>query len=248
MADNGTTDDKQRWAGETAISPGLGIFRGHSGDNRPHRHWAHQISIGLDREVVFDIEGKEVCAPAVLIAAGTRHRQHNGETLSLYIDPLVNVDIPVTLDTKQSKWKALADNEAQVLVSRFPREKSLQDTLQQIALPEPLTLVDNQRLAAVIAKIQASTQGNNNISRDELAALCRLSPSRFSHWFSEQTGLPLRSYRKWLRLITALEIALTTTNLSQAATEAGFSDQAHFTRAVREAFGISPTQLMKLLA
>ncbi|WP_372799588.1 helix-turn-helix domain-containing protein [Litorivivens sp.] len=58
----------------------------------------------------------------------------------------------------------------------------------------------------------------------------------------------MRSYRKWLRLITALEIALTTTNLSQAATEAGFSDQAHFTRAVREAFGISPTQLMKLLA
>ncbi|WP_372778201.1 helix-turn-helix domain-containing protein, partial [Litorivivens sp.] len=84
-------------------------------------------------------------------------------------------------------------------------------------------------------------------SRDQLAARVNLSPSRFSHWFTEQTGLPLRSYRKWLRLILALQTAVVTGNLSLAASQAGFADQAHFSRAVGDAFGITASQIVSLI-
>ena len=103
------------------------------------------------------------------------------------------------------------------------------------------------KLTLVLAELNKAVEDNATIDREQLARICHLSPSRFSHWFSQKTGMPLRSYRKWLRLIKALEAAVLTRSLSHAAVDAGFSDQSHFTRAVSEAFGVSPTDILKLL-
>jgi len=86
-----------------------------------------------------------------------------------------------------------------------------------------------------------------SISRAELAKKVRLSPSRFSHWFSESTGLPLRSYKKWLKLLTGFELSRQM-SLTDAAIASGFSDQAHFCRSVTEAFGVSPAVIQRLLS
>lgn len=57
------------------------------------------------------------------------------------------------------------------------------------------------------------------MGRDEMAALVHLSPTRFSHWFVEQTGLPLRSYAKWLHLTQALQHLAKGVRLIEAAHE-----------------------------
>ncbi|MEQ3620949.1 MAG: helix-turn-helix domain-containing protein [Marinobacter sp.] len=73
------------------------------------------------------------------------------------------------------------------------------------------------------------------------------SSSRFSHWFSEQAGLPFRSYKKWLKLLLAFELTQSR-SLTDAAITAGFSDQAHFCRAAMEAFGVNPATIKQLLS
>lgn len=79
------------------------------------------------------------------------------------------------------------------------------------------------RLPTVIATLQTSIASGADIARQALAEIIDLSPSRFSHWFVDQTGLPLRRYRKWLRLTVAINHVAQSASLTDAAHAAGFA-------------------------
>lgn len=78
---------------------------------------------------------------------------------------------------------------------------------------------------------------------DDVAASAKLSPSRFQHLFKEQTGVPFRRYRIWVRMGAAVRAIAAGNTLTEAALAAGFSSSAHFSAAFREMFGLSPSQL-----
>ena len=78
--------------------------------------------------------------------------------------------------------------------------------------------------------------------------MVHVSPERFSHWFVEQTGLPLRSYLKWVRLIESLRQLAAGGSLTEAAHLGGFSDSAHLSRTFRAMLGSSPANLLKQVA
>ena len=76
-----------------------------------------------------------------------------------------------------------------------------------------------------------------------LSTAVALSPSRLSHLFREQVGLPIRRFLLWLRLREALSAVARGESLTTAAHAAGFSDAAHFTRTFRRMLGIAPSEL-----
>ena len=88
--------------------------------------------------------------------------------------------------------------------------------------------------------LQQGVYAGTAMNRAELARLAGLSETRFSHWFKEKTGMPLRSYRKWLRLVHGVEKVLSGNSLIDAAHAADFSDQAYFSRTFKSAFGVTP--------
>ena len=239
------------WQGEAALAPGLGLFRGHSGDNRAHRHWAHQVSLAVDGSIKFEIDDIVYCGAGFLIPAGAIHRQLEANVFSIYVDPtsafLDALSLPLS---HPPAVLGLSEANIQKLVSLFPADCPLSECLARFFKAfetESSRQQADPKLTLVLAELKKSIEDNVAIDREQLASICYLSPSRFSHWFSQETGMPLRSYRKWLRLIKALETAVLTRNLSHAAVDAGFSDQSHFTRAVSEAFGVSPTDILELL-
>ena len=75
----------------------------------------------------------------------------------------------------------------------------------------------------------------------EVARAAALSVSAASRIFHREFGLPLRVYVRRLRLRTALARIAEYHDLSQVALELGFFDHAHFTRAFRLEFGITPS-------
>lgn len=77
---------------------------------------------------------------------------------------------------------------------------------------------------------------------DELARAVALSPYTASRVFHREAGLPLRTYNRRLRLRTALARIADRHALSQVALELGFFDHAHFTKAFRAEFGITPSE------
>lgn len=114
----------------------------------------------------------------------------------------------------------------------------------------PTDMADDteHRLEKVVEAIQTQLAEGRDIDRDSLAAIVNLSPTRFSHWFVERTGVPLRSYKKWLKLRVTVDAVLEGKNPMQAAMMAGFSDLAHMGRAFSESFGFTYTDAMKAWA
>lgn len=95
------------------------------------------------------------------------------------------------------------------------------------------------RIAHVVASLEAGTDDLPGV-----AAACRqvgLSAHHFQHLFTREIGVPYRRYRAWRRMRTAIASVAAGSRLTAAAHEAGFCDQAHFTRDFRRTFGAPPS-------
>jgi AraC-like DNA-binding protein len=81
------------------------------------------------------------------------------------------------------------------------------------------------------------------ITLEQVARVAYLSPSRFRHLFAEQTGMGLRQYVLWRRLVSVWELRTRGVSLSDAAHTAGFAESAHLARTSRRMMGIPPSLL-----
>lgn len=82
-------------------------------------------------------------------------------------------------------------------------------------------------------------------SLEEAARESRLSPSRLMHLFSKEMGIALRPYLRWRRLWHAIQLALQSQSLTEAAHCAGFSDQSHLSRTARKTLGRSLSEVLR---
>jgi AraC family transcriptional regulator, arabinose operon regulatory protein len=85
---------------------------------------------------------------------------------------------------------------------------------------------------------------NPACSLRELAQELRLSYTGTSHYFSRAVGLPLRSYRLWLKYFTAANLRLRGGTLTKIAHAAGFTDSSHLSHTWQASYGLSPSYSM----
>ncbi|MFZ3152960.1 helix-turn-helix domain-containing protein [Pseudomonas sp.] len=228
------------WVGQAWIGPGLGLFLGQAGNNQCHRHMAVQLAIGLQEPVRVVTSDGELCAPAVAIRAGLEHRIEASRLLSIYLDPFCAEARALSLN---EPLQSLALGDPGTLLQALQRVDSPAADLRQalnllLRLPPPVPLDPRlQRLLPLLDDLDCSLQ--------QLAQQAHLSPSRFSHWFKACSGLPLRSYRKWHRLIRALQAVAAGHNLTTAAHAAGFADAAYFSRSFRSLLGLDPSSALE---
>jgi AraC-like DNA-binding protein len=86
-----------------------------------------------------------------------------------------------------------------------------------------------------------SSRLDERVPLEQLAAVARLSPTRLTHLFTSQIGMPIKQYVVWLRLVRVIEAMRTRQQLGTLAHASGFPDQAAFTRSYRNAWGRTPT-------
>ncbi|WP_298184263.1 helix-turn-helix domain-containing protein [uncultured Pseudomonas sp.] len=229
------------WRGKAWVSPGLGIFLGYTGSHERHSHMAHQVTIGLGGQVTVRAQSQALTAPAICIKAGTLHQIEGDEVLSIYLD---------ALSEEARAMNCIAA--AQLVSIPAGNTSAIEQLLETPELPAQLVREEVRRLLglkmpqAADPRMRAVLQAleERQDDRARLAELVHLSPTRFSHWFVEQTGLPLRSYRKWSRLVVALRFVSVGHNLTAAAHAAGFADAAHFSRSFRALFGLDPSSAL----
>ena len=233
--------DTVRWAGHAWVGPGIGVFHGRAGHQDWHHHQAHQISVSLDSPVSVETPLDIHTGSAVFIPAGLQHRLSANRVLSIYLDALSDEARALCGAEEARVIEITPEDIAPIIeVLREPGHTALQ---VRAGVRKSLRLSDppppDPRLTKVVEALRSGQMG-----REEMAALVHLSPSRFSHWFVEQTGLPLRSYAKWLRLTQALQHVAKGVRLTEAAHAAGFSDSAHFSRTFRTLLGIDPSSAL----
>jgi len=97
----------------------------------------------------------------------------------------------------------------------------------------------------VMRMLRRHSLDNRTTSLVELSRVAGLSPSRFAHVFTESIGVPLRPYKRWLRLQCAARELVMGRTVTQAAHVAGFADAAHLTRTFRRTLGARPRELIQ---
>jgi AraC-like DNA-binding protein len=98
--------------------------------------------------------------------------------------------------------------------------------------------------ARVIAAVELIGRRLDDVpSLEEVAREVRLSPSRFRHLFVEHTGMPMRTYVLWRRLLRVWSLLVHGESLTDAAHVAGFADSAHLSRTARAMFGLPPSPM-----
>lgn len=95
------------------------------------------------------------------------------------------------------------------------------------------------RIRGVITQLRSCLDARTPL--EQLADAARLSPSRLTHLFTEQVGMPIKQYVVWLRLVAVLEALSPGKQLGSLAHDSGFPDQAAFTRTYRKAWGRTPS-------
>jgi len=79
-----------------------------------------------------------------------------------------------------------------------------------------------------------------SLSLDDLASELQMSKCHLARCFERALGVPPHRYRRLLRLQTARRLLEAGFSVGEAASETGFADAPHLTRAFREWLGVSP--------
>ncbi|MGF7124333.1 helix-turn-helix domain-containing protein [Rhodococcus sp. BE178] len=236
------------WGGLLTLTPGAVLYRGAGGDADLHAHHAVQVMISLDEPFVLEFEDDHHHTAAAILPSGAPHRLHctSRRLLLILVEPF------------GPRGRGLG------LIGERSRGQEFEAVLERIATEhaddaDPVTAVDSlvraitpetpQRPARLSEPVRAAlryleqTPGiQPTLAR--AAAEAHLSPSRLTHLFTLEVGIPFRRYALWVRLRTVTERVTFGDNLTQAAVAAGFSDSSHLSRVFKSNFGLSPSALL----
>ncbi|MCB6184150.1 AraC family transcriptional regulator [Leeia sp. TBRC 13508] len=86
-----------------------------------------------------------------------------------------------------------------------------------------------------------SSRLEDSLTLEQLAAETGLSAFHAARMFSQQVGMPPHAWRNHLRLNRSLGMLKQGQSISATAAALGFTDQSHFNRHFKRAFGVAPS-------
>ena len=228
----------------------------HALSNRRHSHAPATLLIGLDGPFQIAIgDQPPTTVEAVLLAPNTvRATESQGTRL---VDLLVDPDAEACRSVRaalagrlhcrleRQRFDAVAPEMERLFrtdCSAADATKVLSGLLQALPVGAGADAGLDQRIQASIAALRQALPGRVP-GAAELAHAAGLSESRFLHLFKAQTRSTYRQYVQWLRLQVAVRAWAKKQSLAEIATEAGFADQAHFTRTLRRLTDFVPSTL-----
>ncbi|MEB2648273.1 AraC family transcriptional regulator [Pseudomonas canadensis] len=210
---------KAEWSGRLWLGRDYGLILGELGRTAPHAHYAHQLMVSKGSPITVSLDGQVTTAHRLFIPSRQTHAilETQGEVSVLYAEPAV-FDVAPLLHQDLS-LEALR---------RLPRRS-----------------LDDPRLERALAALDQ--QLNGKVSAQALAKAAHLSLSQLERLFAHQLGLPVRRLVLWRRLRVALQLALAGGTLTDAAHGAGFADSAHFSRTMKQLFGVTAAASLRQL-
>ena len=221
----------------------------------PHSHYAIQLALGAPDglRVQFGRGGAWQACCAALIPSRATHTIDVFDcqwSAVIFIEPETPEGRALSLRLNGS-LEVLDTAAAQVAARRLERawqtEKS-PDAVRSVCLQWVRELSNtaprepsDPRILRAVEVIRARM--DQPTSLEDIARSVHLSPSRFRHLFVEQTGMALRTYLLWRRLLHVWELLMEGETLSGAAHLAGFADSAHLSRTAKTMFGLAPSLL-----
>lgn len=224
-------DGRQGSAPALIIGDGYAEYRGPVGGGGPiHRHGAFQIVVAVRGDLAMvDLSGARHQAAALVVSPMAPHRiLAAAELLTYFIEPHC-----LFADRLRARYPA---GIAAALALSGLSGRDVAD-----ACRAPSRELDPRLVSALAILAERS------VPMPDLAAAVGVSPQRLRALARRELGMPLTRWRIWARLRDAVEALQSGVPLAEAAVVAGFSDQAHFTRQMREMMGLRPTVVLQAI-
>ncbi|QBJ94772.1 AraC family transcriptional regulator [Rhodococcus sp. ABRD24] len=243
-----TTPARLPWGGRLTLTPGAVLYRGAGGDADRHAHHAVQVIVSLDEPFILELEDVDVRTSAAIVPSGLPHRLrcNSRDLLLILVEPFGPRGRGLGLVGERSRGKEFEDALTHIVTehSDDPDAVTTIDRLVRAVSPSvpqrPIHLSEPVRSA--LRYLERNSGSRPTLGR--AAAEASLSPSRLTHLFTREVGIPFRRYGLWVRLRTVAERVAAGDNLTQAAVVAGFSDSSHLSRMFKGNFGLSPSALL----
>lgn len=218
-------------------------------DVTPHEHHAVQLSFALEGALHAQSEERSWSSPVAVLGPDQPHELgSDGPALTFYLEPtarnlsLVNSEVGALEPRAFQRMVELGRSLRRGGLSGVQIKRDAQAALERL-LPPAQPIGTEPRIEKVKALLFESPE--SRLELEMLARAVHLSPSRLRHLFKAHTGTSIKRYRRWVRLLKALELIGRGASVLEAAHAAGFSDSAHLSRTCRRTFGRSPGQLPK---
>ncbi|MFI9815648.1 helix-turn-helix domain-containing protein [Saccharothrix variisporea] len=201
-----------------AVGDGYAVYRGPVGDSSVHRHAAFQVAIGAEVSMV-DGSGTTHRGGVLVVPPMVRHRLlATSDLVTFFVEPHC----------------AFADRLRERCGEGIAVVPELAD-LCEADIPVRASATLDPRLVAALEAVE-----DRGVTVPDLAARVGLSPQRLRALAREQVGMPVTRWRVWVGLRRAAEALWAGQSPAEAAATAGFADQAHLTRRMREMLGLTP--------
>jgi AraC-like DNA-binding protein len=228
------------WDGTLFLGEFMVVYLGPGGPADQHAHPAVQVAMAYDAPLAVALPDRTLNGPVAIVPSGVPHR----------LDTRARQLAVVFVDHVSAAGRALdarARGEGMTFappprppvdaadVARFAAE-----VLGALPAPPPLS----PAVAAALAYVDGALDARPTLAH--AAAAAHLSPSRLTHVFTREVGLPFKRYVLWRRLRRVVEEVAGGATLTWAAAAAGFSDSAHLSRTFHRAFGLPPSALRRM--
>ena len=230
------------WLGSFHLGNCFALYVGESGSNETHSHATYQLIICESGTVEVVDEFNEVLeARSVLINPLVPHSIRSQSTLKiLYLEPQSDLIFRLL---KQTTKKRISSFDLNCLeIEPCWSSEEIIRALRLLA-PKPSPNIDRRILRAM--QLLNEHPGGHSIA--DVAKQSGLSESRLRTIAREQLKVPLATWHLWCKLQTSINTLQRGQSLIDAAAIGGFADQAHFSRTMRQMFGITPTTAIKAI-
>jgi len=221
-----------------------------------HTHHAIQIVVSLDEPLAIcghDESWRQ--GRGIIIKPDVVHSfDCNGAFgAMIFVDPessegvwlrtLLTQDITIVPDARLASSTSELRAFAEQPFASMETGELIRHCVHALSSGAPPTRRLDPRITTVLGRIQ--TSDDLHISLDIAAGMAFLSPSRFSHLFKKQVGLPFSRYMLWRKLTRAMLAIGSQRTIADAAHAADFADAAHLTRTFYQMVGMAPSVLMR---
>lgn len=231
------------------LAPGLVLYLGTGASAARHVHHAVQLVWLAEGELAVTLATGTVKGRAAIVPARTPHA---------FASPPGPLAL-LLVDAHGARGAAL-DRRARSLVGEdiayelatvdFPRtdlslpeiEAWLRALFSALGVGSTEVEAPSRTTRRAIAYIERTIDGVPRLT--DAAAFASTSPSRLSHRFTSEIGIPFRRFVLWTRMKRAVEAMRGGGDLTAAAAAAGFSDAAHLSRTFKAMFGLSPSLVL----
>lgn len=223
------------WRGQFFFGETCAVYRGEASENARHAHAAIQIALSVGAPVCIETDCSLVSGNALVIRPMVAHALvASGPVVLVYVE------------ARSALARALLERVGSAGVEPLPGDLLTEFSFNEVPdawlgrfasrLRPPARGLD-PRLASVLDRL-ATKSGAMTVA--DATAESGLSGSRLRTLAQEQLGVSIATWLVWRKLERAARKLASGSSLAEAAMAGGFSDQAHFARAMRRMFGVTP--------